>query len=1020
MGRVFISLSIFLVTISFSGSYAQTSVVQGVVTDASGNPLPGAGLVIKGTTTGGMTDQDGKFRIQAEPGQTLVVSFLGFLSREELITGSAEELRIVLEQDSRYLDEVVITGALGIERAAREVGGGSQVLSSAVLNQGKTVNPIFGMTSKVAGLRINMYDSKVDPQVRILMRGNRSLSRSSGIDGRGANEPIYVVDGVPVPSISRLNPNDIESITVLKGANAAALYGSEGVNGAIMITTRRGQGHGEVTFSNTTTFSNVFLLPPAQRKFGQGNNGVYDPEQYESWGPAFDGSIRDFGPVLPDGSQPQLTYAAPDRDNRLDLFTTGVNVQNDLSFSGGDERSTYFLSLQDVRISGIIPEDKSRRTGFRFNGSRQIGKLRTAYNINYVNFHKDFTPDGPWIGAYRYPANFDFGMVKDWEDPLSPGNPLNYFTSQGSWLRNPYFLIDSYRNTSTEQIINGKIELEYPIASWIKVLYRAGLYSSGEEIRNTVRKFEGPGTRNTNGSVTDGTVNYRRLNSDVMLMLNRDLGRVSTRLLVGQNVRADDRKETSIGASNLLYPDLFNPASRIGELNGGVELTKYRSAAVYGEFVAGYDDYLFLTVTGRNDWVSVLSPKNRSYFYPGVSASFVFNEAISALQDSRWLSFGKVFASWNKTGNVTLTPYQLSNSYSQINGFPFGNLSGFVPGTTYPNPDIKPEFVTSYEAGFQLSLFNNRLHAEGSYVFSDSRGQIFNATSSRATGYSNARVNAGRLTNNIVEVMLNGDVLLGSDWKWNVGASFSYTHNVVKELYEGLSNINNFRQSYAVLNEPYPSLLVSDYKRDPQGRVVVDATTGDPIIAADNTLLGTLVPPYQMGLSTLVQYRGLSLSAQFDWRMGGWLYSEIVPAMYAAGTHPETAKYNREPFVWPNSVIEVEPGVYVPNDALTTSSGGRAFWSKQGEVQINTAAKSDFFKLRELNITYTLPTHLLGWQSVVRSASVGLVGTNLLIIRHKDNTMGDPEYLYNNTDGYLSFRQVPPYRTYGFSVNVSL
>src|SRR5690606_16231301 len=241
MGRVFISLSIFLVTISFSGSYAQTSVVQGVVTDASGNPLPGAGLVIKGTTTGGMTDQDGKFRIQAEPGQTLVVSFLGFLSREELITGSAEELRIVLEQDSRYLDEVVITGALGIERAAREVGGGSQVLSSAVLNQGKTVNPIFGMTSKVAGLRINMYDSKVDPQVRILMRGTRSLSRSSGIDGRGANEPIYVVDGVPVPSISRLNPNDIESITVLKGANAAALYGSEGVNGAIMITTRRGR-----------------------------------------------------------------------------------------------------------------------------------------------------------------------------------------------------------------------------------------------------------------------------------------------------------------------------------------------------------------------------------------------------------------------------------------------------------------------------------------------------------------------------------------------------------------------------------------------------------------------------------------------------------------------------------------------------------------------------------------------------------------------------------------------------------
>lgn len=1013
-------LTLFLTLLAFIPAFSQDNTVRGRVFEEAGTALAGANIIIKGSSRGVTADANGTFAIAANLGETLVISFVGYQPQEVPVSAS-NDLEIRLELDANLLQELVVTGALGIERSAREVGSGTQHISNKQLNQGRTVNPIFGMASKVAGLRVNMYDSKVDPHVQINMRGSRSLSRTSGIDGRGANEPLYVVDGVPIPSISRLNPNDIESITVLKGANAAALYGSEGVNGAIMITTRRGhEDRGEVQFSHTTTFSNVFLLPPAQTKYGQGNNGVYDPLQYESWGPEFDGTMRDFGPALPDGSQPQLLYAAPSKDNRLNLFQTGVNVQNDISFSGGNDKSTYFLSAQNVAIKGVIPDDKSRRTGFRFNGSRQIGKLKTSYNINYVNFHRNTTPDGPWIGAYRYPANFDFDMVKDWENPMSPGNPLNYFTSQGSWLRNPYFLIGSIRDDLKQHNLNGKLELEYKLAPWAKVIHRTGLYNLNEQTRSTTRKFEAPGTRNTNGSVTDGTNTYTRVNSDLMLMLSKDFNKFTTSLLVGHNLRTDERKTTTIGASNLLYSDLFNQGSRIGELSGGSALTQYRSTAVYGEMTVGYNNYLFVSFTGRNDWVSVLSPENRSYFYPGVSTSFVFNEAIKGLQESSFLSHGKIFASLNKTGNVTLAPYQLNNSYSQLNGFPFGGLSGFVPSSTSPNADIKPEFVTSFEAGVQLGFFDDRVHLEGSYVYSDSRGQIFNASTSRATGYSSARVNAGRLTNNIIELVVNGDLIDAPTLKWNVGFTFTYINNQVKELYEGLTSINNFRQSYAVIGERYPTLLASDYKRDPQGRVVVDANTGDPIVATENTTLGTLVPPYQMGISSLLQFKGFSVSAQFDWRMGGWLYSEIVPAMYAAGTDPRTAEYNREPFIWPNSVIETASGVYTPNTELTTSSGGRAFWSKQGEVQINTAAKSDFFKLRELSIAYTLPASALGWQNVFRSATVGLVGNNLFIVRHKDNKYGDPEYLYNNTDGYLSFRQVPPYRTYGFTVNVTI
>jgi TonB-linked SusC/RagA family outer membrane protein len=1010
--------SLLLFNAVFLNTFAQEKTIKGKVTDQeTGLPLQGANILVKNKNISSVANADGEFAIQANKGDVLVVSFVGFGDREISVDQTIGKIfNIFLLASEGQLSDLVVTGALGIKRSAREMGGGAQVISNQNLNQGKTINPVFGLSSKVAGLRINMYDSKVDPQVQITLRGTRSLSRTAGIDGRNPNAPIYVVDGVSVPDINRLNPNDIESITVLKGANAAALYGSEGVNGALMITTKGGKkGRGVVTLTNTTTFSQVYALPPAQTKFGQGVNGVYDPIQAESWGPAFDGTMKDFGGILPDGTQPQQLYAAPSSDNRKDLFQTGITNQTDLSFSGGDDRSTYFMSVQHVAANGIIPNDENKRTGLRFNGSRKFGKLNTSYNVNYIYNNKNTTPDGPWITAYSLPANFDFTSMKNWQDPNSLANPNNFFSTA---QKNPYFQIDNIRDESKQQTLNGKLQLDYEFAPWFKAMYRVGYYSLIDETRSTTGKFEAAGTRNVNGSVSDGSSNYRRLISDIILNFNKQFGKINTRLLLGQNIRTDYRRATSIGASNLLYPEVFNPGSRTGELNGSVAVTEQRSSAAYAELTAGYDNFFFVTLTGRNDWVSVLSPENRSYFYPGVSTSFVFTDAIQALKGNSVLNFGKVFASWNKTGNVTLSPYQLNNTYSQANGFPFGNTVGFTPSLVNPNPNIKPEFVSSYEAGVQLSMFKNRLNFEGSYVYSNSKGQIFNATTSSSTGYSSARVNAGHVTNNIIELSLNGDVVRTRSIKWNVGFNFTHTNNQVRELYAGLDNINNFRQSYAVIGHALPSLLVSDYKRDPQGRVVVDATTGDPIVAAEQRNLGTLIPPYLMGVSTLFQVKGISVGAQFDWRMGGWLYSEIVPRMYTAGTDPRTAEYDRQPFVWPNSVIETADGKFVENTSKTTSSGGRAFWSKQGEVQINTAAKSNFFKLRELNVSYSLPASLLRQQKFISKIDIGLVATNLFLIRHKDNQYGDPEYLYNNTDGYLSFRQVPPYRSFGFNVNV--
>ncbi|TCO10497.1 SusC/RagA family TonB-linked outer membrane protein [Natronoflexus pectinivorans] len=1000
---------IFLISFDVSG---QRFTVRGRVTDTqTGEPIIGATVHIKGTHRAAITDGDGRYHLHPQINQVLVFSFLGYEPQEVEITEDTRYLNVDLQPVAQQIDEVLITGALGIRRASREIGGGAQVVSHEEMNQGQSHNPLAGLSGRVSGLRVNMFDSKVDPQFQVVMRGTRSL--------RGNNAPLYVVDGVPVPEINRINPGDIAEITVLKGANAAALYGSEGVNGVIMITTHQGtKGGATVLYNNATTFSRVYQLPAAQNQFGQGVNGVYDPTQFQSWGPAFDGSERPIGLPLADGTQPTAIYAAPDRDVRKDMFDTGINIRHDLSVAGGDDFSSYYLSLSDVTVKGIIPDDESRRTGIRLNSSRRFNRLTSSFGINYVFTQNNTTPDGPWVTMYQMPANFPHDLMSDWEHPNSPGNPNNFFTDRH---QNPYFQIDNRRNELTQQLFNGHITFDYRIAPWINATYRAGLYSSVQEIRNTVGKFEADGRRNVNGSVSDGNSNVRRLNSDLMITFTRKTGDFNHRLLLGSNVRSDYSKSTSIGASNLLLPSLYNPGSRVGDLNGSVSISEYRQAAVYGEYSVNYNQYLFLNFTGRNEWVSVLSKENRAYFYPGISTSFVFNEAIEGLQNLDWLNFGKIFLSYNRTGNVNLSPYALNNAYSQSNGFPFDNLVGFTPSNTYPNPDIEPEFVTSWEIGTQLALFNNRLNIEAAYIYSDSEGQIFPATTSRATGYSTAVVNAGRLTNNIIELTVGGDVVRAGDFTWNMNFNFSYTHNEVKELFEGLERFTIFRQSYATIGERFPALHVLDYARDPQGRVIVDVETGLPSPASELTHLGPMVPPYMMGLNTTFSYKNLSLAMLFDCRLGGWMYSEVANRMITAGTHKMTAEFDRQPFIYPNSVIETSPGVFESNNSVYIQNGGDAsYWTDHvAPYQINYAAPGDFLKLREISLSYQVPASILSGQNVVREATVGLIATNVFLITHKDNDMGDPEYLYNNTAGYYSWRQVPPFRTFGFNVNVA-
>ncbi|WP_333624621.1 SusC/RagA family TonB-linked outer membrane protein [Sphingobacterium siyangense] len=1008
-------LFLFFTSQFYEEVVAQTNfTIEGRILDLkTEEPISGVSIRVKESikSSSVMTGSQGSFRIRLHQGQTLVVSHLNYTPQEIQVRSGQSNLVIRLAEDPHMLSEVNVTGALGIKRQARELGTSAQSVDNQELNLGKVVNPLLALSSKVAGLRINATDlttGKTDPGIQIRLRGTRSLNRSK-------NDPIYVVDGVPLPDITRINPNDIQDITVLKGANAAALYGSEGVNGAIMITTKSGRAErGQINYSNSTLFSKVFLLPPAQQRFGQGQNGVYSPVANESWGDRFNGEVRDFGLPI-NGVQPTKVYSAPDKDNRLDFFDTGVTVQNDLSFSSGDDKGSYYVSLQDVRIKGVIPGDKSSRTGVRFNGSRRFNKLNTSFNTNYVFFKNNTTSDGPWLSVYTQPANIDYKDARNWQDPSSPNHPLNWYNPVAG-TRNPIFMADNNRNTSDQHTLNSKLEFNYEFTDWLDATFRTGLYFQSEPGRVTNKKLvSNVATRNINGSVNDTHRGFTRFNNDLILNFHKNFGDFSTKFLVGQNVRMDDTKSINISATNLLFEDIFNPGSRTGELAGGSTITKYRSLATYGEFTAGYKNYLFLTLTGRNDQVSVLDPGNNSYFSPGVSSSFVFTDAIASLQKSRVLSYGRIFASFNKTGNVTLDPYRLNLSYSQTAGFPFGSLVGFTPSLSEPNRSIKPEFVKSFEVGTQLGFFNDRLRTDIVYAYSDSDGQIFDAGISRATGFNSTIVNAGQIINKTYEIMINGTAIKSKDLNLQFGLNFSYTDTKAKNLYAG-DEFNIFRQAYAIKGLQYPTLRMTDFLRE-DGKIVLDPN-GNVIPSEEEKVMGTMVPPYLFGFNTKFNYKSFTMGFQIDARLGSWMYSEVIPRMFAAGTHPETAKYDRQPFIMPNSMVRLADGSIVENNEVY-SKGDKAWWTAYGNIQSVTAAKGDYLKLRELYIGYDLPQSWLFHQRMIKKASIGFVGNNLFIVRHSSNTIGDPEALYNQTDGYNSFRQIPTSRSIGFNVNIT-
>ncbi|AHJ98759.1 hypothetical protein Hsw_3164 [Hymenobacter swuensis DY53] len=1044
---------------------------------------------MKGTTIGVSTNSDGTYTISAPAtATTLSFSSIGFVAVERAI-GDASTIDIGLGADSKQLGEVVVTGALGIQRQQQQVGYATASLDTKELTQARVTNVANGLTGKVSGLQIQTLNNGVNPTPRVTLRGSRSLT--------GNNEALIVIDGVISTNdvLGSLNPDDVASIDVLKGANAAALYGSQASNGALIITTKKG-GVSQVTFSHTSQFESISFLPKFQEQFGPGspdwyNNSdqakagiFFDPtnepdESYhyqyqgfenQQYGPRFDGSIRPFGQTLADGSVQQLSYEARP-DEKKKFFDTGYQMQNGVSFSGGDEKTKFFTSYQNVHNNGIIPKDKFDRNSFRFNASREMGRLNVGFNVSYSQQIADVTSNldrntSVYWNVFNTTVMAPLTAYKDYQNDKFAEPNYGYYNA---YYYNPYFILDANRTKDRRNTVQGNIDLGYKVFDWLRLNYRLGTTSIGQSNLTTQNKFSldansPKSIASYTGFVQDLSSNQTRINSDLFASMDKTFGDISVQAILGNNIQQLDSRFNYVASTALAVPvegDNFNLSNRIGNLDGADARAQTRVYAFYGDLTLGYKDFFYLHGSLRNDNISILDADNRSFYYPGVDASFVFTNAVPALKDLSFLDYGKIRGGITKVSQVNLGgatangvynnggAYRLESTYGLGTGFPFGNIASFTANGGLVQEGLKPEDTRSIETGIELSFLKRRVAGAVTYYAQRSNNQTVTTSISGATGSQTLLLNAGEVENNGVEVDLNiTPVRLDNSLSVTIGGNFNYNNNEVISLPPGLTQLNltgSGRQStnadlFAIKGQPFPVLQGTYYQRTEDGKVKMQqvADPNDPtlvryapLIASDTKIFGNTQPKYKYGFNTSISFKGLTLAGQGEYRTGYVVYNTIGENLDFTGSGERSVKYGRQDFVYPNSAIPQVDGAgnvtYVANTGGLTP-GGSEFWANTPTwntgVAENYVTSGKFFKIREVSLSYAIPAALVSKIGLVKGASVNFFGRNIFTWVPKENIYTDPEFsgtaIGSNAIGINSVLQTPPTKFYGATLNVTL
>jgi TonB-linked SusC/RagA family outer membrane protein len=1050
-------------------TFAQERTITGTVVDEDGLPLPGVTVLIKGTNTGTQTDFDGNYSIGADQGDILVYSFVGMETAEYTVE-NVDTIDVTLTTDSAQLDEVVVT-ALGISREKKSLGYASQAVDGGDLTRSRSSNALNALSGQVAGVQITNNSGQLGGSSRIVLRGVGSITQG--------NKPLIVVDGIPLDNSNYnsedaqdggggydfgdtgfdINPDDIESMNVLKGGAAAALYGNRANNGAIIITTKSGkEGKAEITINSGISFESVNVIPQVQKLYGGGggdattigqstfdqvtiNGTSYNIPQYgvdESWGPRYDPNTEvlhwdAFDPEFPEQYLNPRPWVYPENDKE-DFFNTGMTTNNGVAFSLGSEKSNMRLSLNNTQSQGIVPGSELDKTSLNFNGSSQLtDKFEVNAGINLT------VTDGYNRPAFGYSGNsvilqfFQFGQTQlDYnrlQDYILPNgqqrtwNRIAYDNPTPRYTDNPYWIINKNYSEDKRTRWFGNVGARYDFTD--NLYATAKMYMDNYDFRVATRIAEGSQAQS---EYYEADRDFTEINYEAILHYNKDISDAfNINAFVGGNKR-DTKFRSLIGETQggLVVPEIYNLNNSVANPRIEDFDQNKQIESVFGSASFGYDDMLYLTVTGRNDWSSTLPEGDNSFFYPSINGSFVFSQVL----DTDWISFGKIRGGYAEVGSDT-DPYQLRNTYQSRVPF-FGSIRYNQPDQNN-NPNLQPERKNTWEVGLEMGFWDNRVSFDVTYYDEVTEDLITPVQVDPATGYNSTVANAGKLSNKGIEALVNITPIKTEDFNWNVTWNFAKNENELLELLPGVNSLEiasfpfNGVTLNAVVGERYGQIRGTNYVFDDEGNRVVGAN-GSYLETPNVENLGSILPDYNMGIRNAFSYKNFDFSFLIDMQKGGVYRSLTNIWGNYSGILEETAANNRRE---DGVVLEGVTGDVTYNDdgtytvSNTSENTTRISAQRAGQDYFfgndaQNVFEADYWKLREVTLGYTFPKDWMG-KSGIESVRLSAFGRNLLVWG-LDNDNFDPEVATGGSGNIQGSEggSLPSTRSYGLNVEIKL